>query len=106
MKKKEIVKKEVVKTPAKKYTRKPVAKKDDAKKKEKEVHLCSKCLKDINPTLLKWVTVTDYFNITYQILICDHCIEKKDEYMYMYEKFEVASTLYKKREYKKKVKDA
>jgi hypothetical protein len=100
-------KKEVVKEPAKKkYTRKPVAKKAGVKKKEKEAHLCSKCLEEINPTLLQWVTVTDYFNITYQVLICEDCIEKKEEYMFMYEKFEVASSLYKKRVYKNKKKDA
>lgn len=101
MKKTETVKK--IKTPAKKVAAKKPATKTTTKKKEKEVHICHKCLNEIAPTSLRWVLIKDWLGLTCEILICDDCIEiHKDRY----EVFEVLKPLYKKREYKKKTKDA
>ena len=95
MKKTETIKK--VKTPAKPATKKTT------KKKEKEVHICHKCLNEIAPTSLRWVMIKDWLGLTSEILICDDCIEIYKE---KYEVFEILGPLYKKREYKKKTKDA
>jgi len=105
MKKKEV---EETKKPYKKYkkTSSTYKKKETDKKKKKEVYLCSKCLEEVTPSTLQWVSVTDQFGCQFQILICDDCLEKKDEYISRYETFEVVRPLYKKREYKKKKKDA
>jgi len=103
MKKKEPVKK-VTKTPVKKVaTKKPATKKTTTKKKEKEIHICFKCLNEVAPTTLRWVMIKDWLGLTSEILICDDCIEIYKE---KYEVFEVLEPLYKKREYKKKTKDA
>lgn len=96
---------EVKEEPKKKYKRAP-AKKTTDKKKKKEVYLCSKCLEEVTPSTLQWVSVTDEFGCQFQILICDDCLEKKSEYIHRYKTFEVIKPLYKKREYKKKKKDA
>jgi hypothetical protein len=114
MKKKEPVKKttkKVVDT-KKETTKKPYKKralsagaefyKKKSVKKKKENYICSKCLEEVDQNTLNWVLVEDFLGMTFEILICDECIEHKAEYIERYKKFEVIKPLYKKRVYKKK----
>lgn len=73
------------------------------KKKEKDVHICSKCLEEIKPSSLYWVQV-NLSGTEFQILVCEDCIEDKENFS-RYESYKVLEPLYKKRVYKKK-KDA
>ena len=115
MKKKEPVKKTTKKVSVKKeVTKKPYKKRElsagaefyknkkKALKKKKDVYLCSKCLEEVQPNLLQWVSVTDQFNETFGILICEDCIEHKECYIDRYSSFEIVKPLIKKRVYKKK----
>jgi hypothetical protein len=82
-------------------------KKKEVKKKQKELPICTKCIKEVKPTSLQWVNVKDEYNAEYMIPICDDCLEKnKKEYLERYEIFEVVKPYQKKREYKKKTKSA
>ena len=108
--KKETIKKETTKkvttkkvTPKKKIPKKVTPKKV-VKPRKKEVHLCFKCLNEIDPHILKWVSVTNKLGMSFQIPICEDCIEHREDYIHLYEKFEVRDPLYKKRVYKKLVK--
>jgi hypothetical protein len=71
-------------------------------KKPKSVYICSWCLNDSKPTSLYKVTITDFYGKTYQIPVCDSCLEKKEEYIKRYKTFEIYETLHKKRISKKK----
>lgn len=71
------------------------------KKKEKDVHICSKCLEEVKPSSLYWIQVKDMFGIGFQILMCEDCIEDKENFL-RYESYKVLEPLYKKRVYKKK----
>lgn len=79
-------------------------KKETTKKKEKEAHICSKCLNEIKPSSLYWVHVKDEIGAEFQTLVCEDCIEEPDNFS-RYEFYKVLEPLYKKRVYKKK-KDA
>ena len=103
MKKKETTPKEEPKKTYKKYKRTPSTfkSKTPVKKKEKEIHLCSKCLKEIKPSLLQWVSVTDQFGADFQILVCEDCLAKKETFV-LYQRHEIVKPLYKKRVLKTK----
>jgi hypothetical protein len=73
--------------------------------KKKEEHLCICCLEDTKPTELFWVSVTDHYEMSFQIPFCEKCLKNKENFS-NYSSYEVVRSVHKKREYKKKVKDA
>ena len=96
MKKKEIVEK----TPKVVKEKKP--KVENKASKPKDIHICTGCLEETDPTELYLVALIDKLELSFQTPFCQKCIKEKN-YFENYISYEVLGTLHKKRVYKKKI---